>query len=41
MLNYLTPQKALSTILIVATATIAGAWIFQFAGFDPCHLCLL
>ncbi len=41
MLNYLTPQRALSAILIVATATIAGAWIFQFAGFDPCHLCLL
>ena len=26
---------------MVATATIAGAWIFQFAGYDPCHLCLL
>lgn len=41
MLETMTPQKSLATILIVATATIAGAWIFQFAGYDPCHLCLM
>ncbi len=41
MLETITPQKSLATILIVATATIAGAWIFQFAGYDPCHLCLM
>ncbi len=40
MLNYLTPLKSLLAIFAGATATIAGAWIFQFAGFDPCHLCL-
>jgi disulfide bond formation protein DsbB len=40
MLNYLTPRKSLLAIFAGATATIAGAWIFQFAGFDPCHLCL-
>jgi disulfide bond formation protein DsbB len=41
MLEKLDPQKASLVILAVATATIAGAWIFQFAGYDPCHLCLL
>jgi disulfide bond formation protein DsbB len=41
MLETTAPQKSLLTILLVATATIAGAWIFQFAGYDPCHLCLL
>ncbi len=41
MLEYLHPQKASLVILVVATATIAGAWIFQLAGYDPCHLCLM
>ena len=41
MLEKLTPQNASLVILAVATATISGAWIFQFAGYDPCHLCLL
>ena len=41
MLEKLNPQKASLVILAVTTATIAGAWIFQFAGYDPCHLCLL
>ena len=41
MLETITPQKSLLAILVVATATIAGAWIFQYAGYDPCHLCLM
>jgi len=41
MLEKLDPQKASLAIFVIATATIAGAWIFQFAGYDPCHLCLL
>jgi disulfide bond formation protein DsbB len=41
MLEKLDPQKAALAILAVAAATIAGAWVFQFAGYDPCHLCLL
>lgn len=40
MLENLNPQKASLVIFAVATATIVGAWIFQFAGYDPCHLCL-
>jgi disulfide bond formation protein DsbB len=40
MLENLNPQKASLAIFAVATAAIVGAWIFQFAGYDPCHLCL-
>ena len=40
MLEKLDPQKASIAIFLIATATIAGAWMFQFAGYDPCHLCL-
>ena len=41
MLEKLNPQRASLVILAVAATTIAGAWIFQFAGYDPCHLCLM
>ena len=41
MLEKLDPQKTSLAIFVIATATITGAWIFQFAGYDPCHLCLL
>jgi len=27
-------------ILLIAAATIAGAWIFQAFGYEPCELCL-
>jgi disulfide bond formation protein DsbB len=27
-------------VFVVATATIAGAWIFQTMGYAPCELCL-
>jgi disulfide bond formation protein DsbB len=41
MLDALTPQKSIFLILAVSAATIAGAFAFQFAGYDPCHLCLM
>jgi disulfide bond formation protein DsbB len=41
MLDALTPQKSIALILAVSAATIAGAFAFQFAGYDPCHLCLM
>lgn len=41
MLDKLTAQKSISLILAVSAATIAGAFAFQFAGYDPCHLCLM
>lgn len=40
MLNSLTPQRAAFLIFAVALATIAGAWIFEYAGYAPCELCL-
>jgi disulfide bond formation protein DsbB len=27
-------------VAAIAAATIAGAWVFQFAGYPPCELCL-
>jgi disulfide bond formation protein DsbB len=41
MLDAITQRNSLLVILVAATATIAGAWIFQFAGYVPCHLCLM
>jgi disulfide bond formation protein DsbB len=35
-----TPLRAALAVLVVAAATIAGAWIFQFEGYPPCELCL-
>lgn len=40
MLNTLTPQRAAVLIFLVAFATIAGAWIFEYYGYLPCELCL-
>ena len=40
MLKQLTPRRAATVILIAATATIAGAWIFEAMGYAPCPLCL-
>jgi disulfide bond formation protein DsbB len=36
----LTPFRIALAILIVAAATIVGAWIFQALGYAPCELCL-
>lgn len=40
MLNAITPQRAAYLILFVALVTIVGAWIFEWAGYLPCELCL-
>jgi disulfide bond formation protein DsbB len=40
VLNTLTPRVALLLIAAVALATIIGAWLFDFAGYLPCELCL-
>jgi disulfide bond formation protein DsbB len=37
----LTAKNAILLLLIASAATLAGAWAFQFWGYDPCHLCLL
>jgi disulfide bond formation protein DsbB len=40
MLRHLSPRRATLLILIAATATIGGAWIFEYLGYAPCELCL-
>jgi disulfide bond formation protein DsbB len=36
----ITPLRAALTVLVLATATIAGAWVFESFGYLPCELCL-
>ena len=40
MLTVLTPLRAAQIIFVVFLATIVGAWIFEYAGYLPCELCL-
>lgn len=40
MLNQITPLRAVSIILVVSLLTIGGAWVFEYAGYLPCELCL-
>ena len=40
-LQTVTPLQAALGVLILAFATIAGAWAFEWAGYLPCELCLL
>jgi disulfide bond formation protein DsbB len=37
----LNTRSTMLLLLVACAATIAGAWMFQFAGYEPCHLCLL
>lgn len=39
-MNKLTPSRAALAVAAIAFATIAGAWIFEYAGYAPCDLCL-
>lgn len=41
MLKYLSPRQASLAIAIGAFIIIAGAWIFEYAGYPPCELCQL
>ena len=41
LLQDITPLRAASGVLLVAFATIAGAWVFEWAGYAPCELCLM
>ncbi|MDB5649239.1 MAG: disulfide bond formation protein [Hyphomicrobiales bacterium] len=36
----ITPRDAALAVLVIAFATIAGAWIFEAFGYLPCELCL-
>jgi disulfide bond formation protein DsbB len=37
----LNPRIASLVIAAIAFAIIAGAWMFEYAGYAPCELCLL
>ncbi len=39
ILEALTPFRIALAIIVLATATIAGAWFFQSLGYIPCELC--
>ncbi len=39
MLNTLNPRQTAYFIAAVLFAVLAGAWIFQWAGYEPCDLC--
>jgi disulfide bond formation protein DsbB len=40
MLKSLDARRVTLLIFVVALATIAGAWVFEWAGYLPCELCL-
>jgi len=40
MLNSLTSRQTVWAVFAITLATIVGAWIFQYAGYPPCELCL-
>jgi disulfide bond formation protein DsbB len=35
-----TPRNGALAVAAISTATLAGAWVFEFAGYAPCPLCL-
>jgi disulfide bond formation protein DsbB len=37
----ITQRSALMVVFIVSLLTIIGAFVFQWAGYAPCHLCLM
>ncbi len=39
-LSRLTQLQIALVILVIAAATLGGAWIFQLNGYAPCELCL-
>ena len=41
MLNTLSQRQAMMLVFLITLATILGAWVFEFAGFAPCELCLM
>ena len=38
--SFLQPAPAAALVLAGAAVTLAGAWIFQGLGYEPCELCL-
>jgi len=40
MLKSLTPLQTMQMVFAITLAVIIGAWLFEFAGYLPCELCL-
>jgi disulfide bond formation protein DsbB len=40
MLKSITPLQAAWLVFAITLATILGAWVFEYAGYAPCELCL-
>jgi disulfide bond formation protein DsbB len=40
MLKSYSDRQIMGVVFAVTLATILGAWMFQFAGYEPCELCL-
>jgi disulfide bond formation protein DsbB len=40
MLSFATPRATALFLLLAAIVILGGAWIFEFAGYAPCPLCL-
>ena len=40
MLKSISQQQAMWLVFVITFVVIAGAWAFQFAGYEPCELCL-
>lgn len=38
--EWMTPLRAALLVLVIGFATICGAWLFEWAGYAPCELCL-
>ena len=41
MLSLSTPHQTVRFIALVLFAIIVGAWLFEWAGYPPCELCLM
>jgi disulfide bond formation protein DsbB len=41
MLTTISPLNAVRLIIVAATVTILGAWVFEYFGYAPCELCLM
>jgi disulfide bond formation protein DsbB len=41
MLSTLTQRQTLLAVFATTFAVISGAWIFEYAGYAPCELCLM
>ena len=41
MLNTLSQRQAMMLVFLITLTTILGAWVFEYAGYPPCELCLM